>query len=270
MHILTQNEICERALRKVGATAIRSAGSRPEEMKEARYWLDMLMGHIAARKRTWWLVPKTATVVLTPQTWSYDLNQLLGPAQNAGGIQAVVDVWLGTQGIVGPDAYPNVPGWLPATDGEQQMPTYGPNGLLRLPIVRRQEWEGVQVVELPGGTQYGAPRFVYIDRADKPTIQFSPAPDSGGPYTIRIVFQTYSPDFAGAQGYTPLALARETWNLCIVTGLAKQLGNGPVRKLPADEVREMQIEFDHLLLDLEAYDDEEQAGPGRVIFNNGI
>lgn len=271
MRILTQNEICERALRKIGATAIRSAGARPEEMNETRYWLDMLMGHVGARKRTWWLVQNTATAVLTPGIWNYDLATLLGPRTTAGGIQAIVDVWIGDNGTPGTDAYPNVGGWQPEEDDEGTRPLVERNGLLRLGNLRRQEWEAVQVVDLPDNVkQTGRPQFCHVDRNDKPSISFSPCPDDGGPYTIRVLFQSYSPDFVSAQGNTTLARARETWNLCIVTGTAREIGNGPVRKLPADEVREMKMEFDSLLTDLENYDDEEQAGPGRVAFWNGL
>lgn len=271
MRILTRNEICERALRKIGATAIRSAGSRAEEVEEASYWLDMLMGHIAARKRTWWLVPNTAEFTLTAGVWNYSLDQILGPTQAAGGVQAIIDVWLANANGAGIDSFPDVPGWIPLQDDEGTHPTYEVNGLLRLGVLRRQEWEGIQSVDLPTqNPQTGSPRFCYIDRGEKPSISFSPCPDAGGPYTIRALFQTYSPDFVSAQGINPLAMARETWNLCIVTGLARQLANGPVRKAPADEIRDMKEEYLSLLLDLESYDDEEQAGPGRVAYNSGI
>ena len=270
MRIMSENEICERALRKIGATAIRSAGSRAEEIAEAKYWLDMEIGHIAARKRTWWLVPQTAVFTLTPNVWSYDLNQVLTPQQSLNGIQAVVDIWLATSGVAGPDQYPNIPGWLPVSDDSGVFPEVEPNGLIRLGHVRRQEWESVQVVELPTGTQTGSPRFYYVDRADRPTLKVSPCPDTNGPYTLRVLFQTYSPDFVSAQGNVRLAMLRQTWNLCIVTRLAHQLGNGPIRKLPADEVRDMMAEGNSLLTDLEAYDDEEQAGPGRVSYYDGV
>lgn len=356
MRVLTVNEICERALRKIGATAIRSAGSRDAEVTETKYWLDMVVGRIAARQRSWWLVPQTAMVTLTPGVWSYDLNQLLGPQQAKDGIQAVVDVWMGASGAGGPDAYPNVPGWLPATDDTQVGPQVEPNGMIRLGHVRRQEWESIQVVDLPvsgsgsglpsdmtpdwlwlpsppasapssappwwnplaawppvswppspwpftpsppapmlpamapsfwnpayywpptpapilpsgTGTQFGCPRFVYIDRGDRPTLQVSPCPDWNNTYTLRVLFQTYSPDFVSAQGGTRMGLLRETWNLCIVTLTAHQVGNGPVRKLPADEVRDMKVEGNELLTELEAYDADEQAGLGRVSYNNGV
>lgn len=342
MKILTENEVCERALRKIGATAIRSTGPREAEMTEAAYWHDMVIGHLAARKRTWWLVPNTVTRVLRPFTWNYELGQFLLPNGGVNGVQAVIDVWIGSAGGVGVDAYPNTPGWRPPRDDMDVGPDVELNGLVRLGKVRRQEWEGVQVVDLPfplggnvvppttqpwwppppgtqwwldywpescgvrppwclpdacwpwseppadwcppwdcqppfwcflpagGRTQYGKPNFVYIDRGPKPSISFSPAPDAGGPYTVRILFQTYSPDFVSGQGYTSQSQMRETWNLYRVTALAAQIGNGPVRKLPADEVNDMKKEAASLLTDLENWDDDEQAGSGRVTFFNGI
>ena len=57
----------------------------------------------------------------------------------------------------------------------------------------------------------------------------------------------------------------------LLLALAAQIGNGPVRKLPADEVRDMKAEAGGLLTDLEAYEDHEQANePRRVEFYGGI
>ena len=272
MRLLTQNEVCERALRKIGATAIRSAGSRAEEMAEARYWLDMVIGHLGARKRTWWLVQKTGTFPLLPNVPTYDLNAALGPNLAPGGVQFVVGVWISTPQNLGPNAYPPVgvsdypssPGLTYPTDAANDVGTWEANGELHLPMLAREEWQGVQTPQL------GTPQFCYVDRQAKPTISFSPVPDTGGPYTANVIFQSYTPDFVSPIGNTNMAPLRQSWNLCIVSLLAKQLGNGPIRKLPKDEVDEMRREADQLLFDLEAYDDMEQADPKRAVFYNGV
>jgi hypothetical protein len=61
---------------------------------------------------------------------------------------------------------------------------------------------------------------------------------------------------------------RENWHLFLVTALAAEIGNGPVRKLPADEVREMQVTAKALLYDLMDYDSHEQADEPRLVAVN--
>lgn len=265
--VFSANEICERALRKIGAYAIRSSGARAEEMEETRYWLDMVIGHLSARKRTWWLVPTTGSFKLLPNISNYDLNQALGPQQAPNGIGAVISVQIVTNGVAsgGPDSYPNALGWPGNGDEAGDIISVGPNGLPNIPIVRRQEFEA-----MVDATGRGAPRACYVDRHQSPSITFTPVPDGASTYTARIVFQSYAPDLTTRQGNTKLGEFRTAWYLHLVTATAYEIANGPVRKLPKDEVMEMKQEALRLLADLEAYDDQEQAGPGRVAFYNGI
>lgn len=270
MRLFSQNEVCERALRKIGAFAIRSSGARPEELSEARYWLDMVVGHVAARKRTWWLVPTTGQFTLVPGVANYDLNQVLTPAQAPSGVQFVIGVQVLPVGVAALGSARTSGGtigstWMAPVDDEFDTPSYGANDYLNLPLVRREEWE-----TLFDPTQTGNPQFCHVDRQQNPSITFAPVPDSAGPYVVRVLFQSYSPDFVSPQGNTKLAPMRASWNLWLVTALARELGNGPIRKLPKDEVTEMDAEARRLLFELESYDDHEQTGPGRTVFFNGI
>ena len=89
--LLTVTEICERALRKIGAYSINDTGADPVHLEEARYWLDMVLGHVSSRKRTWWLVPDTEPVTLVADTATYQLSDELSGSPD---VQHVVGVWL--------------------------------------------------------------------------------------------------------------------------------------------------------------------------------
>jgi hypothetical protein len=238
--ILTVNQFCERALRKIGAYSINDDGARPEEMEEARWWLDMVVGHLAARKRTWWKVPATATLTVRAGVQEYDLGAELNPI-SANGEQFIIQAFLDD-----------------ATTGE---------AIHEVSLRSRRDWE-----ELDDRQRAGVPENAYVDRTRSPTLRLSPVPNDARSYRLRVVFQSYSPDFtAMAWNNRADTEIRQSYNLYIVTALAAQIGNGPVRKQPADEVRDMKQEAGGLLTDLEAYEDHEQASvPEQVQFYGGI
>jgi hypothetical protein len=269
MHIFSIAEVCERALRKIGAFAIRSSGARQEEMDEARYWLDMIVTHQTSRMRTWWMVPASATFNLTPGVSTYDLNAALGTAQVPNGIQFVIDCIL-FNSSTGLDIH-------------------------HISSLRRQEWEmrSLTPIALPDGDysavdqwteddaywggsnsavspiQPGPPAICYIDRAQRPTMYLSPTPDTLTPYGVRVLFQSYADDFVNAKPESRQYRFRASWNLWMVTALAAQLADGPVRKLPADEVGSMKKDAEKYRNELEAYEADEHANdPQRVAYSD--
>lgn len=238
--ILSVGDICERALRRIGAYAIRSSGPRPEEMDEARLWLDMQIGHLSARARTWWLVPATATFPLTAGVAAYDLNSVLS-ALAPNGVEFVIAVYL----------------FDPVINRD----------IREIKLLRRLEFEAIE-----DKLRQGSPCHAYVTRDTRPTMTFAdPVPDGVKPYSVRLLLQQYAPNFAAIGNTSKATMIRQAWNLYIVTALAALLANGPVRKLPGDEVKDLKTEADRLLLDLEAYDAQEQANePRRVRFYNGV
>jgi hypothetical protein len=236
------NFILQRALRRIGAFAVSSSGARANEMEEARYWLDMHMAHLAARKRTWWLVQETQTFPLVAGQREYVLEEVLSPEAGVDGIQTVIALYVDQA----------------ATGAVVQQ----------VNLLRRQEFE-----EAVGDAvnASGPPSAAHIDRAQRPTLRFLEAPDDAVPYVARIVYQTYSPDLVAGRDNRRLERFRTTWDLYLVTALASLIANGPVRKLPKDEVDDLKREAAVLLHDLESYDDHEQENtPVRVLFHDGI
>lgn len=234
--ILEIREICERALRKIGTYSIRDSGADAAELEEARYWLDMLMGHLAADLRTWWLVPDTAPLALTAGQQSYTLATVLPAGDPSASIISVASVALAA-----------------------------PNGREDVPIFRRWEWEARDATIVTG-----PPRAVYIDRSPDPKLLVWPTPSLPLTHRLEVVFQRVSPDLVSGPMTERVLKFRQAWNLYMVVALAAQIGNGPVRKLPGDEVRDMQMEADRLLFRLQSYDGHEQAGEPRIAAHNGI
>lgn len=233
--LLTVNEVCERALRKIGEFPINDTAAPGPQMDEARWWLDMVVGHIAATKRRWWLVPSTAAITLTPGTVEYPVASALGEAR---GILHIISAWR-----------------VSLTD---------PSDREEVAILRRREWE-----ERTGAGTTGIPESVYVDRTDTPTIRLHPTPAAPIQHRLEVVYHRFAPDLTPRSGrsHTPMEGLRQSWNLALVHALAAEIGNGPVRKLPGDEVRDMQDTARRLLDDLDAYDAHEQADePRRVAY----
>jgi hypothetical protein len=232
--ILEIREICERALRRIGTYSIRDSGADAAELEEARLWLDMVMGHLAARQRTWWLTPETAQVPMTVGVADYPLASALpaGDPLSATIMVKAVDLASAQRDDVH--------------------------------LARRWEWEARTEVQPDSGRQW----MVYVDRTPSPVLRIYPTPVDPLTHRLEVVFQRVSPDLTTGPVTEKVLKFRQAWNLYIVTALAAQIGNGPVRKMPADEVREMQSQAKDLLFDLECFDSHEQAGEPRLITYN--
>lgn len=237
MRLLTINQICERALRKIGSTSINDSASRANEIEEARWWLDMVVGHIASIRRRWWLVPATKAVPLVAGTTAYPVTTALAEPD---GILHIVSAWRVSL--------------TDSTDREE------------VKILRRQEWE-----EREEAGSNGRLDAIWVDRTDVPTINVHRVPATPITHRLEVVYHRFAPDLTPLRGKSdrPMEGLRQAWNLAIVHALAAEIGNGPVRKLPGDEVRDMQNTAKERIAELDAYDAHEQANePRRVAFND--
>lgn len=231
--LLEIREICERALRKIGSYSINDQGAIAEEMDEARHWLDLIVGHITSRKRTWFLVPASATIALMPGQTAYPLSGL-GTADSP--VQFAIAAFL-----------------REIDSGRAH----------ELPLARRLEWEARE----PHNP--GPPVLAYVDRSREPTLLLHPPPPDNVLHEVVLTYQRFSADWTRGANTAPAPDLRESWNLYLITALAYELGNGPVRKLPADEVREMGERARELLKELDDYEMHEQANePRRTSFHD--
>lgn len=240
MAVLSRNEIIYAMLRRIGAFPVSMSSPRAGEVEEAAKWLDMIVAHQAARQRVWFLVDETVTFDVTADLARYDLIEALGTANTPRGFQFFIAAYLYDVDM--------------AQDVQQ------------LGAMTRDEYEA-----LPNKAAPGVPNRIYVDRSNSPLAFLYPTPSDARTWRVRMVFQSYSTDFIHAQPHSKAAKMRQSWNLWTVTALAAECGSGPIRRLPADEVREMRDRATVLRNELEAEDNEQHAAqPRHVEYYNGI
>lgn len=236
--VLTINEVCERALRKIGAYSINDAGARAEEIEEARYWLDLIVSHMAGTRRALWLVPTTLEASLTPGDASATFSELFTTDLPVDGIQFPVRAT------------------ITDSDSDNEIP---------IEIIRRSQWD-----EISDKTDTGQPRVLYIDRGITPQVYFWPIPEEDSEYTVRMTVQTFNKDLTTGRPEDEHAI-RNTWQLWLITALAAQIGDGPIRHLPENEVTKLERQAHGLLVELDAFDNQEMTHtPRRVSYSDGL
>jgi hypothetical protein len=206
--ILTAKQVCERALRAIGAFPITESAADGEQLREAMSWLDLILAQEAGTNELFNLIPATLTVPITNGTQVYPLAQTLSATLPVDDIQFPVRAW------------------LQDSEGHREP----------IEIVAHQKF---MTVEDPAET--GPPRMIYIDHLAKtPTLSIFPVPDLTDPNTWSILLdvQTYAPNVApsGVTGAQPSGSVvhnfRQAWQRWMVAQLSHDLGSGPIFKLP--------------------------------------
>jgi hypothetical protein len=233
---LTIRQICEGALEKVGALSIYDREADAEELERAAFWLDALVGHIAGTRRRLWLQEDTLEIPLEADRIEYELQSYLGANYPDRGIQWPMHAVTRHDGF-----------------------DYDCH------ILTRQEYD--DIADKDSG---GRPRNIYLDRLNTPTMKVHPVPSDSG-FTIRLTYQAFN-DTLFPPGRSPrLSVYNQTidvrraWNLYLMTALARQIGDGPVRKLPQGELDQHERHADKLLGQLESVEDQEHADEARRV-----
>lgn len=200
---LTARQICEGALRRIGAYSINDAAARPQDMDVALQLLDDLVGELSGTMECTWLLTSTLSLALEADTASYDLKTKLGTAWPAQGIEYVREAWI-----------------------EDETGTRGP-----IEIATRTKFENQSPQD-----QTGQPCLLHFDRlVPLPTMRVWPVPVDAA-WTLKLVIQTLSPT---VRGTGPIPKADQTitstlpssWNRWAIHALAADCGSGPVRAL---------------------------------------
>jgi len=211
--VLTARQLCERALRVINAFPVTDSAADPEHLREAMFWLDLLLSELAATEELLFLVPSPNQVkfLLTNGTGAYDLIGALGANAPVDGIQ-----------------FPKA--------AHLQWPS---GRVTPLEIVTRDDF-----MDLRKPAETGPPRIVYIDRL--PDSQFFPYPipavTDTNVYVVIFDVQTYAPKVApaGVTGAQPSAADitkfREGWQRYLVWQLSHDLGSGPIFKRPESDL----------------------------------
>lgn len=229
--LLSAAEICETALRKIGAYSINDMGADGEELKEAAKWLDLVVSEMVATERCTWLIEDTVTIPLLAGVATYNLADAMGVSYPSDGVLFFTSAWI--------------------QDGSNDVETE---------MIRRHDFE-----EITLKTATGKPETIYIDRlSDSASQSFTiyPIPIDTS-YNLKIVFQRSSPDLKNDVG-TKAHGFHLGWQKWLVVATAAEIGDGPVRRLPSAEVdrhrRDAQMSFDKL----QAVQNRENIRPRRV------
>ncbi len=234
--LFTAKEICERALRLIGAFPIVDSQADAEELAEALTWLDLIMAELSGTELVFWLVPDTLTVPLSGGVGTYNLLNALGASAPRNGIEFPVECWIA-------DA-----------SGNRSDITM---------LTRR----GFEVL----GAATGTPTHVHIDRLGDPTLRTYPVLGSdvaNGTYSLKIVAQTYTEDFAGGNGVKQTG-ARAAWQKWLVYQLAADIGSGPVRRVGVREVHDLKAVAEESRGRLFGFENQQHTGlPNTVTFRD--
>lgn len=228
--LYTAKEMVERACRKIGAFSINDDAVADNDAKETLYWLDMMLAHYAAKRPYLALRRDELSITLVEDEPSYNLR-----------VELNASLPTGTQ-------YP-VEAMLQDDNGNRRP----------LRIVTHREFRRIK---LP--TTSGTPEIVYIDRLNDPSMRVYPVPgENEDGWTIILTVQTFSPTVRPRNinrdtGLTnqPTGL-RASWQLWGVCELACLIGNGPVRTLPVDRIRDYRAEAARYEADLMSYENRE-------------
>lgn len=228
--LYTATEICERALRMIGAFSINDSAAQPNDLYETVFWLDMMMANEAGSGRCHWLMRDELSITLESGTASYDLAAELAQ-QLKTGVQFPVDAVL-------KDA----------------------NGNRRtLDILPQKKFR-----ETVKPDTAGTPTCLFIDRLNGPTLHVYPVPtDTDEESSIILTVQTFAESVKPRSTAKNNALGneragfRQAWNLWAVCQLAAYIGNGPVRALPTQRVNDYRNEAAALHLRLEAFENRD-------------
>ena len=223
--LLSAAEACERALRKVRAFSINDEAADPDEMEETLRWFDMIIGHLTGTRRCYWLTPATVTFDWPDGESSAVLADEMGADYPPTGILFPVRAWL-----------------VDKETGERQR---------EIELCRRRKYE-----ELSISASAGAPEVLYIDRLVQDQVAYvNPVPnDAANLWQIALEFQTYSRSVIGEQGGEQAGDVPhgfdQTWQLYLVTRLAAEIGDGPVKHLAPATIRDWRALAESYLSDL--------------------
>lgn len=225
-------KLAELSLGKVGAFSPNDPSADPFELERALYWMDMIVAELAGTKRCHWLIPVTVVRPLTALTATYSLATLLGADYPTDGVLFPVDAFL-----------------RDSAGGDRPVD-----------IIRREQYDDIERKD-----SQGAPERIYIDRLnDQQNISIHPLPAVSG-FSLGLVFQKYSPSvIAGStvNGNLSHGFSSE-WQKYLVIATAAEIGDGPVRKIPASDVDRFRAQAAASLENLMTYSNREKPSEPR-------
>src|SRR5574337_433999 len=234
--LFSARTVAERALRKIGSYSINDTGADPEELREALFWLDMIVAELAGTQKLFWLVQNEIAITLDATTASYDVEAEMGANAPDNGILSFSHAVL--RDSSGNDS--------------------------PLEMLSRSEYEAI-----PDKDESGLPWGVYIDHLDPITMKVLGVPTVTG-YSIVLTTVSYPPDMTLRVGGQSTGFASE-WNSFLVTATAAAAGDGPVRRLNVGEIDRWKKQAETSRLNIMGFANRERRGMrSRVTQGHGV
>lgn len=237
---LKANQIAERALRQIRAYSINDEQADAEELLEALYWMDMAVAYRTGTEKCHWLQSETVNMPLVAGQIQYDLADQLGTAWPSTGIAWVTAAYLSS------------------TDGANQVP---------MEMLTRRQYE-----EASGSGSTGQQDALYIDRQTENEQVFLLTAPSSSPGSINFVLQKLAKDLVN-NPTNPGNLDHgfhQAWQLWLTMETAAYIGDGPVRKLPKQEIDDLLSKAGDMWEKLKVRNDKETRSEPRRVAPWGI
>lgn len=217
--IFSPNLICERALRICGRFPLAESAADGEAMREAMFWLDMIMAELVATSLLLSLVNARVPLVLEPGVARYRVRAIPGAVEQYGGsIQFPLSAHI--EGI----------------DGRHDS---------EVTIVSLDTWR-----EVTNGSviREGTPTVMWMDRGNDPYIHVHPVPPLNElppqPRTLVMSVLSFADDLSpgGTSGDRPNSSTAITqvsvaWQRYLVYALAADLGRGAIAPIAPHRVQ---------------------------------
>lgn len=212
--LFTVAQIAELALQRIGAFSVNDPQADAAEMERAIQWLEIAVSEFSGTEYSAVLEHETLIAALDPPASSYVLADLYGadwPDEDmAFAIRVQIrDTTAGTN------------------DQEVQL-------------INRQQY-----LDIENKSQTGLAQQAWIDRAGQPTIHLDRTPGATATYSLLLSFQTYNRDMmaGSSEGQGNIAHGfKAEWQKWLILACACEIGDGPVRKLPVQELRELRAQ----------------------------
>lgn len=234
--VLTAKEVCERALRDIGAFPISDSAADGEDLREAMYRLDLILSEVSGTAD--WLihqVPDPIPLTLEAGQQEYVLSSEMGSGTYpTNGIQFVREAWIETAA------------------GNRS----------KIDIVSKSQFENVADPD-----RTGVPQWVYIDKdvTPSPTLKTFPTlhADETETYTVYLLCETFAPNVSpgGVSGTKPDGQTahsfRPAWQRWLIYRLAADCGRGAIRRLPQGSINDYDQQAERAYRLLAAYENRE-------------
>lgn len=210
---VTAASIAGGALRKVGAFPASKRDPNPHELRVAVDELDKLCSHIGAARQLPWL----------RRTYRFAI---------AAGTSTLA-LWQATQEpVVAGDPPVEIERWDSAH-------LVDPVTTRRRPVTlwREGEWR-----ERCQENRVGPPEYAWVEHTLEPVLHLYPTPDAGHDgWTLELIGCVEAPNLAEDNGAVEIPMPK-SWRLFLETALAVILGKGPIRRLEAADIVQLQAD----------------------------